>query len=116
MAEYIDKCKLYEEIANEEDRLRQIVLTTPSDSPEFDIYMGRLTATTQIKFLIAYTPPEDVAPVVHQKWMEIEENIVYEDGFWTHKEHCFRCPICFYECTKKLSECPNCKAKMDLED
>ena len=69
-----------------------------------------------MKFLIADTPPEDVAPVVHAKWMEIEENIVYEDGFWRYKEHCFRCPICCYECAKKLVECPNCGAKMDLED
>lgn len=113
MSEYIDKALLYEQVAEKEEYLRGMLLETPSDSPEFDIYMGRFTATTQIKFLIADTPPEDVAPVVHTKWLEIEDNIVYEDGFWKYKEHCFRCPICFYECAKKLVECPNCGAKME---
>lgn len=113
MTEYIDKAILYEKVAEEEEHLREILLKTPYDTHEYDICLGRLTEIIQTKFLIADTPPEDVAPVVHAKWMEIEENIVYEDGFWRYKEHCFRCPICCYECAKKLVECPNCGAKME---
>lgn len=113
MAEYIDKATLYDEVTEKEKYLDELLANVPSGSIEADIYLGGLTGILWVKQLIANTPPEDVAPVVHTKWLEIEENIVYEDGFWTYKEHCFRCPICFYECAKKLVECPNCGAKME---
>lgn len=110
MSEYIDKALLYEQVAEKEEYLRGMLLETPSDSPEFDIYMGRLTATTQIKFLIADTPPADVEPVVHAEWLHLEEN----------KYKCTRClevtEVDEVMCEPVYLGCPYCRAKMDLGD
>lgn len=53
----------------------------------------------------------DVAPVVHGRWIENEN---FDDGFWV-------CSSCGFvsEATaahKLYKFCPNCGAKMDLED
>lgn len=47
------------------------------------------------------------------KWIEIEDDVYYDDGFWTYPEHGFRCSVCFCDVSKKLTECPNCSAKME---
>ena len=44
----------------------------------------------------------DVAPVRHGRWV-------------TTAPHPY-CSLCFVECRDKTNYCPNCGAKMDLED
>lgn len=48
---------------------------------------------------------EDVAPVVHGKWQYIE----------TNDEHFFLCSICNNKEYWESNYCPECGAKMDLE-
>lgn len=59
--------------------------------------------------------PADVAPVVHGKW---------EHPHWHNSTHCMNCSVCKQEAQhgefrgveKFYPICPNCGAKMDLED
>lgn len=56
-------------------------------------------------------PTADVAPVVHGRWIESKS---FEIGFWV----CSNCGF-VSEATaapKLYNYCPNCGAKMDLED
>lgn len=48
---------------------------------------------------------EDVAPVVHGKWQYVE----------TDDEHFFLCSICSNKEYWESNYCPECGAKMDLE-
>lgn len=64
---------------------------------------------------IRYMDAADVAPVRHGRWIEpsrlyygakqYECSLCYSDTFW--KKH---------NITEKYPHCPNCGAKMDLED
>lgn len=55
-------------------------------------------------------PAEDVAPVVHAKWIENEN---FDIGFWT----CSNCSFVSeaIAAPKLYHYCPSCSAKMDLE-
>lgn len=55
-------------------------------------------------------PAEDVAPVVHAKWIE---NEIFDIGFWI----CSNCSFVSeaIAAPKLYNYCPNCSAKMDLE-
>lgn len=55
-------------------------------------------------------PVEDVAPVVHAKWIESE---IFDIGFWI----CSNCSFVSeaIAAPKLYNYCPNCGAKMDLE-
>ena len=62
-------------------------------------------------------PAADVAPVVHGRWIEYKyETVSVARGRKIHntKNHCSVC----HESNgrKKTNFCPNCGAKMDLED
>ena len=48
---------------------------------------------------------EDVAPVVHGKWLYVE----------TDDEHFFLCSVCNNKEYWESNYCPNCGAKMDAE-
>ena len=66
-----------------------------------------------VEMVVADTPTADVAPVVHGKWKETEPLMcgTYGNAWWL-----FECSNCgrTYFTTHKY--CPNCGAKMDLED
>lgn len=55
-------------------------------------------------------PAEDVAPVVHAKWIE---SVSFESGFWV----CSNCGFVSEAIAahKLYNYCPNCGAKCDLE-
>lgn len=55
-------------------------------------------------------PVEDVAPVVHGRWLE---SVSFESGFWV----CSNCGFVSEAIAahKLYNYCPVCRAKMDLE-
>ena len=58
---------------------------------------------------ISELPAADVAPVVHGRWMWNEEGEID----W---EHFYRCSNCGDKEYWESNFCPNCGAKMDLEE
>ena len=79
------------------------VLDVYYDTPDIDLNGGKFEAA------ILKIPPADVAPVRHGKW----EIIVGSNG----KEYmvCTCCRVS-QDLTGVFTYCPNCGAKMDLED
>ena len=79
------------------------VLDVYYNTPDIDLSGGKFEAA------IFKIPPVDVAPVRHERW----EIVVGSDG----KEHMV-CTGCRkqQDLTGVFSYCPNCGAKMDLED
>lgn len=75
----------------------------------------KLVSIDAMKSFIKNRPDADVAPVRHGRWIEpsrlcygakqYECSLCYSDTFW--KKHSI---------TEKYPHCPNCGAKMDLED
>ena len=65
--------------------------------------------------MVEQAPAADVAPVVHGKWVK---------AHWRNSVSCANCSICGFEAyhcdfrgaQKTYNFCPNCGAKMDLED
>lgn len=60
----------------------------------------------ELETTIEYMPEEDVAPVVHGKWVRVDDN----------KERCSNCETiyCIYSYPyKRNNYCPNCGAKME---
>ena len=73
-------------------------------------YMKGTSRYFNVKFDIENFPAADVAPVVHGRW------IADGDGYhWT-----YNCSICAWKDEYPFNErhnfCPNCGAKMDLEE
>ena len=100
MAEYIDR----------EAALSLIQPYAPEDEE------GAVTITTAkklVRSIVYRTPTADVAPVVHGRWIDaypdIEPNPMFMYGI---------CSECGFEqgISKYLKYCPDCGAKMDLED
>jgi hypothetical protein len=119
MAKYIDKSELYKEIAELEELSRKRVVDTPTNSPAYARYVAQLDERTMLKHKIADTHAADVAPVVHGKWISVE------NPQWRAYSH-DKCSICGWWNTKNalcydgirkpghsLNYCPNCGAKMD---
>lgn len=76
---------------------------------------GTVARMANMRELVNKQPTVDAAPVVHGKW-EYSENI-YDESTWV-------CSICKEPWTlidgtpqeNGMKYCPNCGAKMDLED
>lgn len=76
------------------------------DSAEYDIYHNLVVPIRKVRAI----PAADVAPVVHGRWLLRHEGA----------GHYWECSVgqenpCIYV-TKNTKFCPNCGAKMDLED
>lgn len=94
MAEYIERealmVALYKEIVG-----------------DGDYYNGKDDMQNQIRDMVSQFPPADVAPVRHGRWIKRK----------TWNFHV--CSECSFETppyTSFMNYCPNCGAKMDLED
>ena len=76
--------------------------------------MNDLSTSVMAKALNSI-PAADVAPVRHGRWVQVIVHIEFEDGFVDRVEE--YCSVC-HEQNEKLCTyfCPNCGAKMDLED
>ena len=118
MSEYINKVDLYNEIAKLEELARNRYLDTPSNSPGIVRYQWQLTERTNLKHLIVDFPVADVAEVRHGKWITWEK----ADNFVPSPDR-YECSVC-HDAAQILVNgfdllsdyCPNCGAKMDLED
>ena len=63
---------------------------------------------------IENAPEEDVAPVVHGRWVQVIHHVEFEDGFVDRIYEC--CSRCHEPNGRKTSNyCPNCGARMDGE-
>lgn len=114
MNEYIDKAIFYKKIADREELARNRFLDTPFDSPASTRYREQMNERIALKHMIADEPAADVVEVVHGKWnIEIDEDI----GILKHT--CSECGfVKFTDIHVGLNwnYCPNCGAKMDLEE
>ena len=108
MDEYIKKNALYEIITQLEELARNRYLDAPS--LYYPMYMTQLNERAYFKQIITDFPTADVEPVRHGRW---------ENGNPI-------CPVCGGDKFKDLDAdiwsdwkpafCPNCGAKMDLEE
>ena len=64
--------------------------------------------------LIAESPTEDVAPVVHAKWVA-ENNPDYSPFDPTMDSEVYFCSNCYNKQYKMSKYCSNCGAKIDLD-
>lgn len=109
MTRYIDAEKLAQKVLELEDQL------TPRKTFEAEIqYRFLLNVITP---MIASTPTEDVAPVVHASWVGTEAD-GYADGYPVYDVfECSNCGIEHYGEEDTLTDyCPHCGAKMDEEE
>lgn len=99
MAEYIERKKLEKSFDNADP-----------DVCEYypDGYSNWGFGRNNIRDVIRGVPAADVAPVVHGRWNSM-------DGYKTRKV-CSECGWDVPEYGKFYSYCPNCGAKMDLEE
>ena len=74
------------------------VLDVYCDTPDIDLSCEKFEAA------IFKIPPADVAPVRHGKWLHRKNGVAY----------CSECEVDTVE--DETEYCPNCGAKMDLED
>lgn len=118
MTEYIERIKLVEKIVNTPFGLN---CTGESDDYKEGVLRGLIAKQNNVIDMIKDQPPADVAPVVHGAWEDIYKN--YETA------ECSQCKSQFEvtfdnEANRILWKgfksfykyCPNCGAKMDLED
>ncbi len=92
MPEYIEREALLEEIHTARNQL----------------VLGK-TAATKLEKMVRAAPAADAAPVVHGRWIKHQDE--YEN--WCE------CSMCGKSPDSPLDEtpfCPNCGAKMDLEE
>ena len=65
-------------------------------------------------------PAADVAPVVHGKWIEVTRSVYYgmdKQGNPIYRDRSvYYCSECNRKTVIKEKYCPDCGAKMDLED
>ena len=60
-------------------------------------------------------PSSDVEPVKHARWIQVIVHVEFEDGFVDRVEEC--CSACHESNERRCTYfCPNCGAKMDLEE
>lgn len=113
MAEYIEKAKLYNTIAERENDYRSSLLKENNYNTASALQLqGLLNATTLLKYLVADYPAADVKPVVRGEWVL---DTLYPSGVKK-----FKCSICGHERTVhekyegifRQNFCANCGADM----
>ena len=109
MDEYINKNVLYKIIAQLEELARNRYLDTPS--LYYPMYMTQLNERTYFKHIIQFFPAADVVPVRHGRLIEKQEKDTFAGYLYSYE-----CSECGRVKQRKEPYCPNCGAKMDLED
>lgn len=97
---YIDPSKLIE-----------VVDASRAENPHADLKIARNHRLEHEHFIrmIACAPAEDVAPVIHARWFEINPKKDVEG--WI--EYDYKCSACDEISWEEHNYCPNCGAKMD---
>lgn len=119
MPEYIDKSVVLDQISKQKlfyDEERK----QSGDCLEEMNYVGAENGLTALEDVISDIPAADVAPVVHGRWkgwitpafygLDDFGDPIYRDAIF------YRCSICGRKSAIKENFCPNCGAKLDLED
>ncbi len=105
MAEYIDRDALLKEIYQQK-------AMSAHNFPRSHFVVGDVLACIQA------APAADVAPVVHGRWENIPLNM--DSSYFAYKLNLRKkCTACHYAMPQKwpnFNICPNCGAKMDLEE
>lgn len=104
MSEYIDKWYVIKHLINLENKFQWL---KPFHGNEQSMY----EKICKLEIFLGKTPAADVVPVVHGKW---KESANLDNCFWI----CTECQFCS-EATaaqRLYKYCPNCGAKMDLEE
>lgn len=104
----LKKNALYKKIAELEKLARDRYLDVQSNSPAYTRYMAQLDELTRLKHMVYDFPSAEVAPVKHGKWIAIKNPYGKIEG-WMHED-------CGRQSDEASEYCPNCGAKMDLED
>lgn len=117
MAEYIDREKLRNKVISVGRFFKSLEKTEETKALRKTI--------TCIVNRIDKIPAEDVAPVKHGEWLDNTEYLTETefnyDGFYYDSDYicCSTCNSNFNKidnCTETFNYCPNCGAKMDLEE
>lgn len=105
MPRYIDADKLPELFGIEYKKTRRLI---EGGEDQLDNLAEGFTEATRVIRFVAET--EDVAPVVHAHWIDVDAN----DPFLLHG----KCSHCGYEqwIRNDLRFCPGCGARMDEEE
>ena len=109
MDEYINKNVLYKIIAQLEELARNRYLDTPS--LYYPMYMTQLKERAYFKQIITDLPTADVTPVRYGRWIKKQEKDTFAGYLYSYE-----CSECGRVKQRKEPYCPNCGAKMDLED
>lgn len=109
MAEYIERETILDAIS-EQRRFYLHERDGETDMEKLYLLWGSDNALTTMEDIMSDIPTADVAPVVHGRWLLRHEG----HGHYWECSVCHENP-CIYV-TKNTKFCPNCGAKMDLED
>ena len=109
MAEYIERETILDAIS-EQRRFYLHERDGETDMEKLYLLWGSDNALTTMEDIMSDIPAADVAPVVHGRWLLRHEGA----GHYWECSVCQENP-CIYV-TKNTKFCPNCGAKMDLED
>lgn len=116
MPSYIERDALYEKTAKWENLALQMVEQTATDGDitEWRKWSAILAERSAFKFDVADAPAADVRPVVHGRWIDKKKKTY---GMQTFCSACGKhSGIGGIESNRHKPYCPNCGAKMDLED
>ena len=105
MAEYIERDAVHDLVRS----LTKYALASPGNTRH------RITVdANDVDFGVDKIPSADVAPVRHGRWEARAIPRSDPDGDWIALE--YHCSLCNRLEYRKENYCPNCGAKMDLED
>lgn len=104
MSEYIDKWYVIKHLINLENKFQWL---KPFHGNEQSMY----EKICKLEIFLGKTPAADVAPVVHGRWKYISSSCSMFTGV-------YKCSCCGAEDENGecYNFCPNCGAKMDLEE
>lgn len=119
MSDYINKSKLYEEVARLEELAENKFLKADIGSHSYELEKKKLDEISHLKHFLLEFETEDVAPVKHSKWVGYTTGAFHGiDGFSDpiyRDVTVYRCDNCSRRTVVKENYCPRCGARMDLK-